>query len=56
VLSVDQNNQYEQIVEGPSNQEVVDAVNGLRIDMNSKMPRAMARSLHSALVGLRTAS
>jgi hypothetical protein len=56
VLSVEQNNAYEQSFEGPSNQEVVDAVNGLRVDMNSKMPRAIARSLHTALVGLRTAS
>jgi hypothetical protein len=56
VLSVEQNNRYEDTFEGPSNQEVVDAVNGLRTDMNSKMPRALARSLHTALAGLRTAS
>jgi ABC-type transporter Mla subunit MlaD len=56
VLTVEQNKEYHQTVEGPSNQEVVDAVNGLRTDMTVKMPRALARALHTGLVGLRTAS
>jgi plasmid maintenance system antidote protein VapI len=56
VLTVEQNKEYHQTIEGPSNQEVVDAVNGLRVDMTTKMPRALARSLHTGLVGLRTAS
>jgi hypothetical protein len=56
VLNVQQNETYENYMEGPSNEEVVLAVNGLRTDLNSKLPRALARSLHAGLVGLRTAS
>ena len=55
VLTVEQNQTYENYMEGPSNQEVVDAVNGLRADMSTKLPRALARSLHTGLVGLRVA-
>ena len=56
VLSVEQNQNFEQNFTGPTNQDVVDAVNGLRLDMTSKMPRALARSLHAGLADLRTAS
>jgi hypothetical protein len=42
--------------EAPSNQEVVEAINGLRSDLASKLPRALARTMETALVGLRTAS
>jgi hypothetical protein len=56
VLSVQQNQNYESNMEGPSNAEVVDSINALRSDLNTKLPRALARSLHTGLVGLRTAS
>jgi len=56
VLSVEQNQTYENYMEGPSNEDVVNAVNGLRTDMTFKLPRALARSMHTGLVGIRTAS
>lgn len=40
----------------PSNQEVVEAVNGLRSDLSQKLPRALAQVMKTSLVGLRTAS
>lgn len=55
VLSVAQNHAYE-TGQQPSNSDVVDAIDGLRGDLNSKVPRAIARSVETALVGLRTAS
>jgi TP901 family phage tail tape measure protein len=56
VLTVAENRAYEAGPQQPSNADVVDAVNGLRADMSSKLPRSLARSLHTALVGIRTAS
>jgi len=57
VRTVAETNQYLREGEGgaPSNQDVVDAINGLRVDLSSKLPRSLARSLETALVGVRTA-
>jgi hypothetical protein len=58
MLSVAQNRDYEAEGGGkqPSNQAVVDAVNALRGDLNSKFPRALARAVGTELVGMRVAS
>src|SRR6185503_9935935 len=41
--------------EMPSNEEVVDSINGLRSDLKTSLPRAMSRAIATGLVGSRTA-
>ena len=57
VLSTAQSQQYQndQNSDEPTTSDVVDAIAGLRGDLTTKLPRALARSLHTALVGVRVA-
>lgn len=50
VLTRAQNAEFSQA----TNQDVVDAIMGLRTEMGSKFPRAVARAVDAGLVGLRT--